>query len=127
MAVMKLYQLDPICPSCIKDTKVELFAGTPCTIKVTVKLAPPPTGTTFPAATENVTYAELKYSDDDGNTATQELAPDYEGWTSGTTHVIQFSAASWLTSNEFPNTTAHVQVVTDKPRNVFKWFAGIEG
>src|SRR5215510_11102889 len=73
MAVMKVEGLDPICPNCIKSSKVELFAGSPCTVKVTVKLAPPPSGTTFPTSTETVTYAELKYSDDDGNSTIQEL------------------------------------------------------
>ena len=130
MAVTKAYQLDPICPGCIKNTTVELVAGTPCTIKVTLALAPPPMGTIFPGSGESVTYAELKYSDDDGNTTTKELGPptgpNYAEWTSGNTLVIQFSAASWLTSSDFSKTTAHVQVVTNKPRNVFKWFSGVE-
>src|SRR5688572_30178509 len=108
MAFMKVEALDPICPNCIKETKVEVIAGTPCTIKIAIKMAPPPSGTTFPATGHDVTFAEFNYADASNN-ATKELGPPtgpaYGTWDAGSTVSVQFAAASWLTSGDFSTMT----------------------
>src|SRR5688572_20182425 len=129
MPLMKLDNKDPICPNCILNSTVELISGSPCQIKVHVVLAPPPSGTTFPAAGQSVTAAELKYNDDDGNTATKQLGPptgpDFDEWTSGNAFDIQFAAATWLTSGDFANTTAELKITTNT-RNVTQKWNGVE-
>jgi hypothetical protein len=130
VAIMKLDQKDPSCPTCIPNTTVELISGSPCQIKVHVVLAPPPSGTTFPSPGENVTYAALRYSDDDGNTATKELGaptgPAYGSWDSAATFTVTFNAAAWLTQGDFENTAARLEIATDARRTVYQWWLGVE-
>jgi hypothetical protein len=129
MAFMKLDSKDPNCPDCISDSRVELVAGSPCTIKVHVVLAPPPAAQTFPGASETVTYAALKYADDDGNTATKELGsptgPAYSTWVSAASFVVTFSAQSWLTSGDFAHSSARLEIRTNQPRTVYQWWTGV--
>lgn len=125
MPLMQVQVSDPNCPNCIANSTVELISGVPCRIRVTVVLAPPPQGTAFPGQGETVVYAELKYSDDDGFTATKELSP-YNGWTSGTSHTITFYAQTWLTAGDFANTSAELSVKTNLPRTVKQTYFGVQ-
>jgi hypothetical protein len=131
MSFMKVADLDPACPNCIKETKVELIAGTPCTIKIAIKMAPPPSGTTYPATGVSVTLAEFSYDDGDGNSTSKELGPPlgpaYSTWDSGSTINVQFAAASWLTSSDFPNTSATLEITTDGEEDPVKmtWFGTV--
>ena len=125
MAFMRVAGLDPNCPNCIGESTVELFDGNPCSIRVIVKLAPPPEGTTFPGNNEDVTFAELKYFNAQNNSA-KELAASYETWTSGSTKTITFNADAWLTENDFDTLEAQLEVRTDQPRSVYKWWLGLE-
>jgi hypothetical protein len=125
VALMKLDVKDPNCTGCVLNTTVELTAGTPCTITVHVVLAPPPTGTTFPTASETVTAAELKYYKGT-NSTTKPLGPptgpDFDEWTSGNSFDITFSAASWLTSSDFATLNAEFKVTTNTRSVTQKWY-----
>ncbi len=124
MVFMQLDQKDPTCPACMPNSSVELIAGNPCTIKVRVVLS-----AIFPAAGEHVTSATLKYSDDDGNTATKILGPPagpaYSTYLPNATVTITFFAADWLTQGDFGGTTAELTVTTDRPREVVQQWKGV--
>ncbi len=122
LAYMAVKETDPGCAGCISSTAVELVSGDPCVIKLHMVLG------SFPASNDQVTSASFSYDDGDGNSTVVNLAPPVgpplSGWKANSNFLIQFNAQGWLTSGDFPDTTARIDVGTYRGNSTYEEWAG---